>query len=332
MSYLRCLLTGQQVVGRNELDNMKTPSRKHHYLPQGYLAAFTDTGKKDGQFYVLELDNGNCFRTSPKNVAAKRDFNRVDIEGHSPDAVEQALSPVEALMIEACRKVIQTQAYPNDEDINYILNLLGLVAVRNPKLRTSFNKASDRMMRMIGHMLVSKKEVFEYQTKKAREAGYLNPENNSTYEEVKRFVEGGEYDIEFSPEGNLRIELETFDKILPVLGERIWSVFVAPPSGPSFICSDHPVTLVWKNTGIKGPVGFGLKNTEVFFPLGPTVGLYGTYELPQNEVVKLSPTNVARLNRRIMDNAEKHVFSTSECFYIRDEGNIIEVRCMVGPR
>jgi len=308
---------------------MKTPSRKHHYLPQGYLAAFTDTGTKDGQFYVLELDNGNCFRTSPKNVAAKRDFNRVDIEGHPPDAIEQALSPVEAHMINACRRVIQTQAYPNDEDINYLLNLVGLVAVRNPKLRTSFNKAREHTMRIIGQMLVSEKEVFEHHIKKAREAGYLNPENNSTYEQVKRFVEGGEYDFEFSPEGNLRIELETFDKILPLLGKRIWSVFAAPPSGPSFICSDHPVTLVWKDERIKGPVGFGLQNTEVFFPLGPSVGLYGTYEQPQNEVVELSPINVARLNRRIMDNAEQHVFSTSEYFHIRDEGNIMEVRCLL---
>lgn len=308
---------------------MNTPSRKHHYLPQGYLAAFTNTGKKDGLLYVLELDKGTWFRTSPKNVAAKRDFNRVDIEGHSPDVIEQALSPVEALMIEACRRVIQTQAYPNDEDINYILNLLGLIAVRNPKLRTSFNKAREHMMNMISHMLVSKKEIFEHQVMKAKEAGYLSQQNNSTYEEVKRFVEGGEYDIEFSPEANLRIELETFDKILSVLGERTWSVFVAPPSGPTFICSDHPVTLVWKNERIDGPVGFGLKNTEVFFPLGPTVGLYGTYEQPQNEVVVLSPTSVARLNRRIMDNAEKHVFSTMGSFYIRDENSILEVPCIL---
>jgi len=308
---------------------MKTPSRKHHYLPQGYLAAFTDTGTKDGQFYVLEPDNGNCFRTSPKNVAAKRDFNRVDIEGHPPDAIEQALSPVEAKMIEACRRVIQTQSYPNDEDINYLLNLLGLIAVRNPKLRTSFNKAREHTLKIIGQMLVLDKKAFEYHMEKARKAGYLNPENNSTYEDVKRFIDSGEYDFEFSPEGNLRIELETFDTILPLLGERIWSVFVAPSPGPSFICSDHPVTLVRKDSRIKGPVGFGLKNTEVFFPLGPSVGLYGTYETPLKEVVELSPTNVARMNRRIMDNAEKHVYSTSEFYCIRDEGEIMEVRCVL---
>jgi hypothetical protein len=34
---------------------------------------------KEGQFYVLDPDSGKCFRTIPYNVAAERDFNRVDL-------------------------------------------------------------------------------------------------------------------------------------------------------------------------------------------------------------------------------------------------------------
>lgn len=311
---------------------MKPTARKHHYLPQGYLAAFTDTGSKDGQFYVLDPDSGKCFRTSPKNVAAQRDFNRIDVEGHPTDAVEQALSPVEALMIEACRRVIQTQAYPSDEDINLLLNLLALVAVRNPKLRTSFNKAREHTLRIINQMLVSNKTTYEHHMEQAREAGYIDPEIKVPFEEMKRFVEGGEYDIEFHPADNLRVEMETLDTILPVLGQRVWSVFVAPENGPKFICSDHPVTLVWKNPNLTGPVGYGLQNTEVFFPLGPTVGLYGTYENHQNEVVKLSPANVAKLNRRIADNADKQIYSTDACFYILVDGKIMEIPCNSGAQ
>lgn len=86
------------------------------------------------------------------------------------------------------------------------------------------------------------------------------------------------------------------------------------------------------NYRIRGPVGFGLKYTEVFFPLGPTVGMYGTYEDHLLEVVKLSPINVARMNRRIMDNAEKHVYSTSQCIYIQDQGKIMEVQCLLGSK
>ncbi|MCK4348666.1 MAG: DUF4238 domain-containing protein, partial [Thermoplasmatales archaeon] len=65
---------------------MKSTARRHHYLPQAYLAAFTRTGSKDDQFFVLDVHSGRPFSTSPINVAVERDFNRVDIEGRSIDA------------------------------------------------------------------------------------------------------------------------------------------------------------------------------------------------------------------------------------------------------
>src|SRR5271157_3609751 len=128
-------------------------ARKHHYLPQTYLAIFTDKGSKNGQFYVLDVVNGKCFRTSPKNVAAQRDFNRVDIEGKPPDVLEHGLAPFEQGMAAACRKANCSQTFPSDEDFNYIINLIGLIAVRNPPLRNSFNRARERSMKIIAHML-----------------------------------------------------------------------------------------------------------------------------------------------------------------------------------
>lgn len=121
----------------------RSVARKHHYVPRAYLGGFTATGTKDGKFFVLDVESGRAFRTSPANVAAERDFNRVDIEGRSPDAIETALAPFEGQAVEAIRRVIETQTYPNDQDWNLILNLLALLAVRNPRMRTSFNRASN---------------------------------------------------------------------------------------------------------------------------------------------------------------------------------------------
>lgn len=81
----------------------KPLSRKHHYVSQGYLAAFTAAGEKNDLFYVHEVNNGHRFRTSPANVAGRRDFNQVDVKGHSPDAVENALSGFEGDAIDAIR-------------------------------------------------------------------------------------------------------------------------------------------------------------------------------------------------------------------------------------
>lgn len=302
-------------------------ARKHHYLPQSYLAAFTETGEKDGQFRVLDVETGETFQTSPLNVGARRDFNRVDMDGHRLDAVETALAPFEGDAVNAVRRVIQSQQFPSDDDWNWILNLLGLIAVRNPRLRGSFNRFHEQVLRQLGDFLASDKRLFDHYVQKARDAGEdINPD--VPFEEFQRFIQSGDFRFEFHPQGNLRVEFSAFDKILPVLGERIWSVLIAPPNAPEFICSDHPVTLVWKPGG-RGPIGFGTRNTEVFFPLGRRVGFYGVFETPLKPVVKCRPLNVAIMNRRVASSAGRHVYSALGSFSIWQESDIQEVSCAV---
>lgn len=305
----------------------KPIARRHHFLSQTYLAAFTDTGLKDGQFKVLDVQTGKVFPTSPLNVGVERDFNRVDVEGHPPDAIETALAPLEDEAVTAIGRVIDTQAFPNDNDWNLILNFLGLIAVRNPKLRESFNRSREQVHRNICDLLVSDRKIWDHHVEKAREAGEAIG-NGVSFEDAKRFVEGGNYRIEFHPQGNLRVEFHAFDELLPLLGQRTWSVLIAPPDGPEFICSDHPVTLVWKGRR-SGPVGFELKETEVFFPLGRRVGFYGVFESPLKPVVQCRPINVATLNRRVLSSAERHVYSALETIIVWHNGAIREVRCEV---
>jgi len=305
---------------------MNPTARKHHYLPQAYLAAFTDTESKDGQFYVLDTGSGTCFRTSPKNVAAERDFNRVDLEGKSPDILEQALSPFEDRAVQAIRNVIRTETFPSDEDYHFIINLLGLMAVRNPQSRKSINWSRQEKIHLMANLLVSDKKIFDHHLNKSQEAGYV-AETNVSFEQMKQFIEERRYRIEFAPKGDHRVEFHNFDQLLPILGQRIWSLLVAPSPGPGFICSDHPVALTWKNPDSRVPIGYGLKNTEVFFPLGPRTGFYGVYEDPLPTVIKIKPAQVAMMNWRVAQSAERHVFSATDTFFVWYKGEVREVDC-----
>lgn len=301
-------------------------ARRHHYVPQGYLAAFTDTGTKERQFYVKNVVSGESFRTSPKNVAHIRDFNRVDIEGQAIDALESALSSFETTAIDSIRRILLSMEFPDFNDCNVILNFLGLIAIRNPRARDSFNRARERGLHQLGELLVSDRRTFEHHIRKAAEAGYVS-NTNVSFEELKSFVDERRYTIEFHPEGNSRVEFKAFDKLLPILGQRTWSLLVAPDGGPEFICADHPVTLVWKD-GRQEPVGFALRQTEVFFPLGPYVGFYGTFEDPLAPVVKLKPDYVAVMNARELESAERNCFSAKESFIVRYDGVVREVPCV----
>ncbi|WP_293008599.1 DUF4238 domain-containing protein [Nitrosomonas sp.] len=302
---------------------VKPISRRHHYLPQSYLAAFTDTGLKGGQFFVLDIQKGSSFRTSPLNVGVERDFNRVDVEGYVPDAIENALAPFEGEAIDAIRRVINSETFPTDSDCNLILNLLGLIAVRNPKFRGSFNRSREQMLRRIADLLVSNKEIWDCHVEKARVAGE-DISGSVSFGDAQEFVKNDNYSIEFHPQENLRVELHAFDELLPLLGQRTWSVLVAPSAGPEFICSDHPVTLARKS-GQSGQIGFGVKETEVFFPFGRHVGFYGVFESSLKPVVQCKPGHIALMNKRVAWNSKRHVYSSIESFFVWHEGQVREV-------
>jgi hypothetical protein len=92
-------------AGKNDVgiakEAAKAAPRKHHFVPQFYLRGFT--GDND-QLFVVDRPSEKTFRTSPKNVAAERDFNRVDVEGLAPDAIEKALADFEGKVAPALER------------------------------------------------------------------------------------------------------------------------------------------------------------------------------------------------------------------------------------
>ena len=56
------------------------------------------------------------------------------------------------------------------------------------------------------------------------------------------------------------------------------------------------------------------------FPLDRRSGLYGVFEEPLVPVVKLSPQQVATMNKRVASNAARHVYSAEPRFVLLHEG------------
>jgi hypothetical protein len=291
---------------------MKPEARIHHYLPKTYLAGFTDSGKKNGKFFVLDVSSERVFRTSPKNVAAERDFNRVDIEGKAPDAIEQNLSAFENRAAQAIRNVSVTGSFHSGQDFEYILTLIGLLAVRNPQLRKAFNLARLKTIRIIESMICSDEKIWEAQIRSAIQAGFIEPfdVSNASFEEYKRSVEEESYEWVIPPGVNVRMEFSAIDHVLKLLTERIWSLLIAP-CDQDFICSDHPVVL---NAPRNGAVGYGQRDAELFFPLNRKFALYGVFENPPPKVITLNAVQVADVNARIARNAERHIYSPMGVF------------------
>ena len=307
------------------MNKIKSPSKRHHYLSQAYLGGFTDTGKKDGFLFALNLDTGKTFSPTPKNIAVETDFNRVDIEGMPTDALESALAPFEERAVQGIRNTLASGCFPSDEDYSFILNLLCLFAVRNPNLRENFNQAHEASINILTNILVSDEKLYSQQVERAFKDGYIKI-TDVFYAEMKKFIDNREYTLEFPTEGNTRMEFKAFDGLLKLLAARTWSLLIVPEDCPELICSDHPVALTWKQHS-SAPIGYGLPNTEVYFPLSPTACLYGTYEGCLKPVISLTVANVAKVNTDVALNAKRQVYSRRDSFVMWHQGGINEVYC-----
>ncbi|MDU1671519.1 MAG: DUF4238 domain-containing protein, partial [Bradyrhizobium sp.] len=293
----------------------RTPmvARRHHFLPQCYLRGFSRSKKRGKTHQVVTFDrSGKSFTSNILNIAVEQDFNRVEIEGHAPDAFEQIMATFEGQLAPAITRVLQAQNIRNSEDRAILLNFIGLIAIRNPRFRESFRDFNEQIMDRVMDLATATPDRWEGQLKRMRENGYLKEGSaNVTYEQMRDLVERKAHRIELNNTFNISSELKGFDAILPTLFNRKWVSLTPPSDSSGFITSDHPVCLMFSDPSMRGGVigpGHGLRGTEIIFPVGKRLALVGAFELEEDEI-QLTEENVAGVNGAIVAYAERQVYA-----------------------
>jgi hypothetical protein len=286
-------------------------ARNHHFVPQAYLAGFTDTGTKKGRLYAFDLVDGRCFRPKPRNVAFEVDFNRFEAEGQPPDALEKAFGEFEGKASSVIRAMCREGHLPCDEEFSYVLNLICLLATRNPRLRNSMTIARRHTARIISELLVANRATYERQIAASRGAGFV-PDKVLPFERMKALVERDDYQIEISTAEHLQSEIRVFDRILKSLGPRHWSLLIATPDAPDFITCDHPANLVPK---------------QVVFPIDARNAVLGVVDnSPWPRRVDFSALSVAEVNARIVDQARRQIYSRGPEVAVLHENEVVVIR------
>jgi hypothetical protein len=288
-------------------------ARRHHYIPQWYLAGFTDTGTADGFITVHDLVEERDFKTKTHGVGIQRDFNRVEMEGLEPDILEKSWSQFEGDASQAVGRIIEAGNLGNMVDLSFLLNLVALLIVRNPKTRTLMNQSKEQILRSMGQMVFGNKDRFERLVKKARADGVDIPEE-ITFEQMQDFIQRDDYDIHIHRESSIQLELSLLDDIIRLLHKRRWSLFTPENPDSHFISGDHPVVLSWRDAEVNSPVGFGLTNTEVTFPINKRYMLVGIFEEDLDSFYKIPDTTVAFANSGRRSQAQRHVYSSGETY------------------
>ena len=299
---------------------MKKVAKNHHFVPQGYLAGFTDDGSLDGKLTVFDLESRRFFLTRPRNVAAKRNFNRVDLKGGNPDDLERSLGEFEGEAISAIRCVQKHGGPPTEDELNYILNLMALLVVRNPRRREAVNTARRAAVRLIGDLLISDPRIYNHHVALAKRDGFIRENLDVPFEKMAEFIKKDQYRVEISTTESLSLELRSFEDILGNFASRSWSLVTAEQDAPDFLTCDHPVTVVFKDQGRRGPIGYCLPGTEVSFPLGPRHAVVGVIEDPFPQQLTALSEQVVTLNSRTLHHAYRQLYARSEHVLILKQG------------
>jgi hypothetical protein len=291
-------------------------ARKHHFVPQCYLKGFCARQAKP-KLMVFDRLKPKPFFAAVTKIAARRDFNRVDIEGQPPDLLESAYSCFETEVDQALKRVAKEQSFDDQEDRMLLFNLIALLAGRNPRLRERFREFEERVLKQMLRMTLATPERWESEKAKMKEAGYLKGVADLSYESFRKFAFSDNYRIDTSTTHHAKLEIGNFDELLDCIATRQWMLMIASPDSGGFVTSDHPVCLMhspgFKPTS-RTPLGYGLANTLVIFPVCSSLALWGEYE-GADGVRPADFFTVAKVNAAVIAHAERQVYARDSVFY-----------------
>jgi hypothetical protein len=238
----------------------------------------------DGRLVVIDLARSHVRRQRPREVAAVRDYHRIDVPNVDPAMVEDEMARVEGVGIAALGRIIEAGGVVDRLDLEQMAGFLALHAARSKRVRDQNNDVMDRVGKTTLALALETKERWMATRERMRRDG-VPIDDNLTYEGMVEFSQRGEFALTVDNNTQVLQVLAAADAILPLLCAREWALLVAETGAGPFVCSNDPVGLCWcvpRPPGFHGP-GFGLPGTDVTFPLDSKHALLGRFgPLPGN--------------------------------------------------
>jgi hypothetical protein len=136
-------------------------ARRHHWIPENYLGLFSRDGNTGSQVFVIDCVKRKSFWTSTENVCVKRDFNRIESTDLDRNELEKRLGQFESNAISALRAIGAGRATTGSQEWLYGLDLMGLIATRNPTTRQQLIRAAERVTLQMLQKSLESKETWE---------------------------------------------------------------------------------------------------------------------------------------------------------------------------
>lgn len=262
---------------------------------------------------VHDFQERKTYETNTRNVCAQRDFMRFEAEGRKPDWLEDEFGKLESEAVTAIREVTLSRVF-DGENKNCILNLMALLAVRSPEQRENMREFQARVAQQMMHLILESKERWEFQSNEMEDE--TGKPSLVTYEEARDFHIRGEYKIEVARERHIQTEIDLYKTVLQLLGQRKWTLYLVPGDYGEFITTSRPVVLAYIDPEkvplyLRHSPGFGLKNTEVYFPLTKHALLIGRWDDDEKTINPVNQPFVGVMNNQMIQHSYGLAFSSA---------------------
>jgi len=298
-------------------------ARNHHFVPQFYLKGFATQRSQSAQLVAFDLEKATRFVTRPRNVAARRDYNRIDVTGVDPNILEKELSKWEHARDQAFRRVISGQRIDGPNDLEQIISLLARLFLSNPAFREQRSDFMRQATTVLMHDMVSSEARWNGIVSRARNDGVsLNEE--TSYEEAQKAVINKEIIAETARETLIHQELELWPKITPLLEKRQWTLVLSNANTGEFATCDRPAIIFWDNPILSKTIyspGLGCTGTTILFPLSRWLCLVGKFGEGGGRLSAVARF-VASTNLRILAAASRQIYCSSDFPIFQADGSI----------
>lgn len=287
---------------------MPSEPRAHHFVPQCWLAGFTETGQKEGKLWVTDLGRAKQWPTNPANAGHSRDFYGLSDPRLDPLVVENTFSKIETEIAPLLKAIDQELHSPTEDELEVLIWFIAIQWVRVPSFRPKVLMIEESVFRS---QLVRDLESPETWAAALNRSHIPADSPGAELEAVREFVHSKQYTLKAENEWYVQQAFQAANRIAPILMDRNWGISFSK-SG-NYIASDSPVAL-------DGPPGgmIGFKNAEVVtYPISRHALLYGTKVRVKPPLVTLK--SIAHWNSFAMLTAEAQVYSHRPDFCWLDE-------------
>jgi hypothetical protein len=201
------------------------------------------------------------------------------LTGIPPDELEKKSSELLESYCDKAIEDIEKSGEFKGDNRKYVLNLIALIAIRNPSNR----KHWDEIEAHLAKVALSAIETAEV-------GSIVN--GKIITQELKDFIESEQYDIKFPRNYQIEREINVFNGVIDLLFRRKWTLALAP-TDLFFITCDRPVHLISSTPDNQIHFsGFGLKNRQVIFPLSKKTVLIGDLGGKDESITARSPESI----------------------------------------